>query len=391
MSDMQPNSAKAGEITFFSYWLPALAPGKYSVHVTPTLTCRQTDSDNGRHRDLPCGWTAVHADGLGGVFLLSGAGPDRQVLRNACRTSSSTAARSLGAHDRRVGSHRQGHRPRSLSLAGFDPAVRRRLQRGDYGRQRLCTANFRDALAEVLEPTKYADKKPTSNVIGPKFKTDPYDDEPRIPARPSTCRPACSSVVMPRKEDLPYLAHVREVKPTTRKLGRCSRRGSSLSSSATAFPRPRRPRAERRTGALSTRCAWCRSRAGVIAWTTTVRCQQLCVGCWCSAPGASPARDSSDFKSQMNDSMITSAAQQAAAESRRKPEPQGARPRRSTTLTRPCDGLLPRQPLPAQRVTPRLVGIGDRWCPCAYGMSMTYESISCADAALRYNPDKRDV
>ena len=37
MSETQPNSAMAGEITFFSYWLPALAPGEYSVQVKPTL------------------------------------------------------------------------------------------------------------------------------------------------------------------------------------------------------------------------------------------------------------------------------------------------------------------------------------------------------------------
>ena len=32
-----PNSAKAEQITFYSYWLPALVPGEYSVSVTPDL------------------------------------------------------------------------------------------------------------------------------------------------------------------------------------------------------------------------------------------------------------------------------------------------------------------------------------------------------------------
>ena len=34
---MQPESAKAGQITFYSYWLPTLAQGAYSVSVKPKL------------------------------------------------------------------------------------------------------------------------------------------------------------------------------------------------------------------------------------------------------------------------------------------------------------------------------------------------------------------
>jgi len=39
---VEPNKATAEEITFYSYWLPALAPGEYSVTVKPDLTAGET-------------------------------------------------------------------------------------------------------------------------------------------------------------------------------------------------------------------------------------------------------------------------------------------------------------------------------------------------------------
>ena len=39
---MGPNKAKAEQITFYSHWLPALAPGEYSVTVEPKLKAAET-------------------------------------------------------------------------------------------------------------------------------------------------------------------------------------------------------------------------------------------------------------------------------------------------------------------------------------------------------------
>ena len=55
------------------------------------------------------------------------------------------------------------------------------------------------------------------NVIGPKLTLARYELGSDDPARPSTCRPRVFRDVMPRKQDLQYLAHVREVE--TRQQG----------------------------------------------------------------------------------------------------------------------------------------------------------------------------
>ena len=107
-----PNTATAEEITFYSYWLPTLAPGAYSVTVTPTLTANvakekrppekepsDRDSNLPSHRDFPCRRAALRADRLGSVLLLSGAGPDRPVLRHAAAHCLRPLHAALGAHD----------------------------------------------------------------------------------------------------------------------------------------------------------------------------------------------------------------------------------------------------------------------------------------------------
>ncbi len=194
------NKATAEEITFYSYWLPALAPGSYSVTVKPTLTAGET----------------LLTKDVTETFHI---GAPRYALTGSEAYSCYPAPGQIGRfHDTLP--HIVFDRctlPWERTIDGTDPTV----SHDPWLALILLTdADFRfEARAEEQRVPMIATRKlaelstpAEASVIGPKFALDAYDDKDNDLCRTIDLPARVFGTVMPRRQDLPCLAHVRAVK-----------------------------------------------------------------------------------------------------------------------------------------------------------------------------------
>ena len=203
MSESQPNTAKAEEITFYSYWLPTLAPGAYSVTVTPTLTVPGKETPTSPVTE---------------TFHVGG---PRYALTGSEAYSCYPAPGQIGQFYDTL-PHIVFDRctlPWERTMDDTDPTVKPvdhdplpwlaliLLTDADFSfetqvENRRVPPIVPTTLGKVLHPEE--------NIIGPKFTRDPYDSD-SDPCQTIDLPGSVFGSVMPRKQDLPYLAHVREV------------------------------------------------------------------------------------------------------------------------------------------------------------------------------------
>lgn len=202
---MEPNKATAEEITFYSYWLPALAPGEYSVTVKPDLTAGET----------------LFAKAVSETFHVGG---PRYALTGSEAYSCYPAPGQIGQFYDTL-PHIVFDRctlPWERTIDGTDPTVEPTdhdpcpwlalilLTDTDFSSEtdiengRVPPIETR-TLAELLTPAK-------EGVIVPELTLDAYDDKDKDLCQTIDLPAKVFGTVMPRKQDLPYLAHVREVK-----------------------------------------------------------------------------------------------------------------------------------------------------------------------------------
>jgi hypothetical protein len=208
MSDMQPNSAQAGQITFYSYWLPTLAPGEYSVRVTPTLTVPE--------KEIP---TSPVTE----TFHVGG---PRYALTGSEAYSCYPAPGQIGEFHNTL-PHIVFDRctlPWERTIDGADPTVTPPGHDPSpwLALILLTDADFKGenpagkgAAPPIVATTLEKLRKPEGGVIGPNFKMDPYDSE-NDPCQTIDLPASVFKAVMPRNQDLPFLAHVREVETSNK-------------------------------------------------------------------------------------------------------------------------------------------------------------------------------
>src|SRR5262245_40097740 len=197
-----PITATAEEITFYSYWLPALGPGAYSVTVTPTLKADVI-------KEKVTSTVALGASDVTETFHVGG---PRYMLTCSEAYSCYPAPGQIGKFHETL-PHIVFDRctlPWERTIDGGDPTVPHDpwlalilLADSDFPVEKRVPPVVATTLAKVLQPEV--------NVIGPNIKLDPYDSE-TDPCRTIDLPASVFTTVMPRKADLPYLAHVREVK-----------------------------------------------------------------------------------------------------------------------------------------------------------------------------------
>lgn len=198
---MKPNTVKAEQITFYSSWLPALAPGAYSVSVTPTLTV------TGAEPPLPTSHVTE-------TFYVGG---PRYALTGSEAYSCYPAPGQIGKFYDTL-PHIVFDRctlPWERTIDGTDPTEHNPwlalilLTDADFNfetaveNQRVPPITTKK-VAELLTPEEIS-------IIGPKFTLDTYDDKDKDLCQTIDLPAQVFRDVMPRKQDLPYLAHVREV------------------------------------------------------------------------------------------------------------------------------------------------------------------------------------
>ena len=200
MPDMPPNSAQAGQITFYSYWLPAVAPGKYSVSVTPKLEV------SGKIQTSPVTET-FHVGGP--RYALTGS------EAYSCYPAPGQIGKFYDTLPNIVFDRCTLPWERTIDPTG-DPTVEHDpwlalilLTDADFSEETAVEKQHVPpivprTLAEVLQPEE-------EDVLGPSFKPEEYDDLDKDPCQTIDLPARVFRAVMPRKQDLPYLAHVREV------------------------------------------------------------------------------------------------------------------------------------------------------------------------------------
>ena len=207
---------------------------------------------------------------------------------------------------------------------------------------------FATTLAELLEPKNDADKKPTSNVIGPKFTKDPYDS-PDDPCQTIDLPARVFKAVMPRKEDLPYLAHVREVETSDKETWSLLKDGKFSVVICNRFPETEAASGGAKDwGNVNTVCL-----VSLEGWWDYLNNPDSLDAGGLSPAGARLLAFHLPGKERLQEPDVrpqgSMPPQPAAAESRRQTGPEGVM-RRATRLHQPGldDGLRPRQPRPAQ-------------------------------------------
>jgi len=383
MSNTQPNSVESGEITFYSYWLPALAPGEYSVNVTPTLTVPDKSTPT----------TPVTE-----TFHVGG---PRYALTGSEAYSCYPAPGQIGEFHNTL-PHIVFDRctlPWERTIDGTDPTVEHApwlalilLTDADFEKEKTADKRrvppiFPTVLAEVLNPTKDAEQKATSNVIGPNFKTDPYDDPGKDLCQAIDLPARLFSAVMPRMQELPYLAHVREVKTDNKETWSLLKEGKFSVVVCNRFPETQaKESGEKDWGIVNTVClvsleGWGEYPTNPDTLDPRKYCRVLVLGSW-----RFTCQGRSEFKSLMkglNDSSLLGRPQLNGTQ----PAPQGdegaALAYVKTALQMgftPVNHDLRNDDTTISWYRGPLV-------PMSYTKSASYTPISCADAALRYNSE----
>lgn len=190
---------KAENITFYSHWLPALAPGRYSASVesnlkvpgtpTPTGAARQTFYVDGPRYSFTGSeaYSCYPAPGQIGEFYDT----LPHIVFDRCTLP---WERTIDGSDPR--------RPHDPWLALI------LLTDSDFSSEP--TAEKR-RVPPVVPMALREVRQPEHNVIGPPALTPAEYDSELLPCQTIDLPARVFAAVMPRTEDLPFLAHVREV------------------------------------------------------------------------------------------------------------------------------------------------------------------------------------
>jgi hypothetical protein len=379
MPDMSPKSAQFGQITFYSYWLPPLAPGKYSVSVKPTLKASG--------KEIP-------SSPVTETFHIGG---PRYALTGSEIYSCYPATGQIGQFDGTL-PHIVFDRctlPWERTIDSTDPTIKPAnhepypwlalilLTDADFSNE---TAVEKQRVPPIA-PRRLGDVlKPEKNVIGPNLKEDPYDDPDTDPCQTIDLPASVFRTVMPRMADLPYLAHVREIKTDNKETWSLLKEGRFSVVVCNRFPESQATAAgEKDWGIVNTVClvsleGWSEYLNDPRSSDAEQTYRLVVLGSW-----RFTCQGRSDFKSQMlhlDDQHLLARPPLVVEE--RVPENE------SRTLTYINKALR----MGFAPVNHDLRN-GDRtisWyrgplVPMFYERSMSYPDISCGDAALRYTPE----
>lgn len=362
---MGRKKAEAEQITFYSDWLPTLAPGEYRVTATPALKTGET----------PLATQAVTE-----TFYVGG---PRYALTGSEAYSCYPAPGQIGrfyetlphiVFDRRT-------LPWERTIDGSNPTVPHDpwlalilLTDADFARE------SEPRIPPIVSRT-LGDVRPQSGggILGPSIQFDPYDTESDL------CQTLDLPVdvfraVMPSKADLPYLAHVREVHTDNKETWSLLKEGTFSVVVCNRFPESQSmATGEKDWGIVNTVCLVSLEGWGDYLTMKTLppgvtSCRLLVLGSWrftCQGSGA--------FKSLMtrlDDKSLLS------------PSPLSGNAGQASTYVNTASqmGFVPvNHDLRNEDKT--ISWYRGPLVPMSYERSMSYQDISCADAALRYNPD----
>jgi hypothetical protein len=365
--------AEKEQITFYSYWLPALGPGKYSVSVTPTLTADVPAEKDSSLETAPVTET-FHVGGP--RFALTGSeayscypGPDQigkfydtlpHIVFDRCTLP---WERTIDGTDPTV-----PHDPWLALILLTDSDFRTEPKPEDRRVPMIATMTLKDL----------RDLPSAGNVIGPKLTLARYELASDI-CQTVDLPAAVFRDVMPRKQDLQYLAHVREVETNNKETWSLLKEGKFSVVICNRFPETQAKASEEKDwGIVNTVClvsleGWADYLNNPGTWDAGKTYRLVVLGSW-----RFTSQGSSDFKSRMKDLDDACLLGQVTLDDK------GTSPALSRVKEAFDMGFA------AVNHSLRNGDTTISWyrgplVPMWYAESMSYKDISCADAALRYD------
>jgi hypothetical protein len=377
---VEPNKATAEEITFYSYWLPALAPGEYSVTVASTMSVIK--KENEKETSLPPS-RVIETFHVGGP---------RYALTGSEAYSCYPAPGQIGKFYDTL-PHIVFDRctlPWERTIDGTDPTVEHDpwlalilLTDADFSSE----AMVEKRVPPIVPRTLITVLDPGNGVIGPKFDQAPYDSD-SDPCQTVDLPAEVFRSVMPRKQDLPYLAHVREVKTDNKETWSLLKEGKFSVVVCNRFPETQAKangEQEKDWGIVNTVClvsleGWGPYLNDFSKLDDGKTYRLIVLGCW-----RFTCQGRSAFKSQMkhlDDKRLLSSPPLNDNE----PAPETGEGEALKYVNHAFQmGFTPvNHDLRNDDTT--ISWYRGPLVPMSYEKSMTYTDISCADAALRYEP-----
>ncbi len=377
---MGQHKAEAEQITFYSHWLPTLAPGEYRVTATPALKTKEpkkTDKPK-KTEETEDIQLATHA-----VTETFHVGGPRYALTGSEAYSCYPAPGQIGQFYDTL-PHIVFDRctlPWERTIDGANPTSPHDpwlalilLTDADFTHEPephvpLIVSR---TLAEALKPKE-------QGVIAPSLQLDPYDAESDL-CRTIDLPVGVFSAVMPRKEDLQYLAHVREVHTGNKETWSLLKEGKFSVVVCNRFPESQAmATGEKDWGIVNTMCLVSLEGWGDYLNRKTLppgimNCRVLVLGSWqftCQGSGAFKSLMTRlDDKSLLSPPPLSGNAGQASA----------------YINTAAQMGFVPVNH-DLRNADKTISWYRGPLVPMSYERSMSYPDISCADAALRYHPD----
>jgi hypothetical protein len=370
MSD--PNMATAENITFYSHWLPTLAAGEYRVTATPALKTEKAGGTN-ETKEIQLATQAVTE-----TFHVGG---PRYALTGSEAYSCYPAPGQIGRFYDTL-PHIVFDRctlPWERLIKGSDPTAPHDpwlalilLTDTDF------THEPKPRVPPIVSGTLARITQPEANVIVPDITLDVYDDKDKDLCQTIDLPAHVFSAVMPRKEDLQYLAHVREVHTGNKETWSLLKEGKFSVVICNRFPETQAiATGEKDWGIVNTMClvsleGWGGYLDGKTPPPNGTNCRLLVLGSWQFTCQGSSAFKSLmtrlDDKSLLSPPLLSGNAGQALTH--------------VNTAFRmgfaPVNHNLRNEDKTISWYRGPLV-------PMLYERSMSYADISCADAALRYN------
>jgi len=374
------NKITAGEITFYSHWLPALAPGEYAVSVKPEFK-GSTTVVNEKKKTVTETFETDEKDIVRETFHVDA---PRWALTGSEVYSCYPSPGEIGEFSNAL-PHIVFDRctlPWERAIDGTDPTKPHDpwlalilLTDADFAlestveRRRVPSITTRK-LSELLDAT---------DVIVPKLTPDPYDDKAADLCQTIDLPAGLFSAVMPRKADLQYLAHVREVNTDNKETWSLLKEGKFSVIVGNRFPETQQAGSNGKdwgivnTVFLISLEGWGEYLENPDKLDQRKNCRLLVLGSWrftCQGSGT--------FKSLMehlNDNRLLS-----------RPPLGGDVSQALTYLNAVFDRGFTPVNHDLRNNDSTISWYRGPLAPVHYEKSMSYTDISCADAALRYDP-----